>query len=107
MLRPPDARSFFVGVRVAFLIDWSFWKSTLVNENENSRCMSAVPVLAWGVRSLYQGCASGAYIGIPSSFMRARVSSFEATRRGTFFLTKRVMSVSTPNFIRAYLANCL
>ena len=38
--------------------------------------------------------------------MRANTSALGATRRGTFLRTKRVMSVSTPNFIKAYLANC-
>ena len=42
----------------------------------------------------------------PSSVIRARTSSRGASRLGTFLRTKRVMSVSTPNFIRAYLANC-
>ena len=43
----------------------------------------------------------------PSSVIRARTSSFAASLLATFLRTKRVMSVSTPNFIRAYLANCL
>ena len=43
----------------------------------------------------------------PSSFMRASTSSLGASLLGTFLRTKRVMSFSTPNFISAYLANCL
>ncbi len=50
---------------------------------------------------------SSAYRLRPNSAMRASVSALEATRRGTSFRTKRVMSVSTPNFNKAYLANCL
>src|ERR671924_1448587 len=40
----------------------------------------------------------------PRSVMRARTSSRGASRLGTFLRTKRVMSVSTPSFIKAYLA---
>jgi hypothetical protein len=47
------------------------------------------------------------YAAMPNSAMRTRTSSLGASLLGTFLRTKRVISVSTPNFISAYLANCL
>ena len=71
------------------------------------------PSSSVGVSPFYQNfsvgrrCPSARQRERPSSFIRARTSSLGATRRGTFLRTKRVMSVSMPSFIRAYLAYCL
>ena len=60
-----------------------------------------------GLQDLMFVDPSTCYTLKPSSIIRTRTSSFAANLLGTFLRTNRVMSVSTPNCISAYLANCL
>lgn len=87
-------------------------KSPTNKKTRTAARSSAVPVFLGGEPILPElrrahALPPSIYAWIPSSSIRASVSAFDATRRGTFFRTKRVMSVSTPNFMSAYLANCL
>jgi len=112
MLRRPRLSLFLRRGSSCVLIQLPFWKVPQKHKNENSRLEKRRSRFGWGVSPFYQNFICGnalafTYAGMPSSAILARTSSFGATLLGTFLRTKRVMSFSTPSFIKAYLANCL